>query len=305
MSFDVESYTRRLKEDELCIFLFHGVIRHQMWQLRNYTRKHLLAEEFEELISALNVEGEALSMDEVVAIQSAGRPWPSKGYVISFDDGFANNAEVAAPILEAHSSPAIFYITSDFIELQTRSWIDENEACFEAVGKVEVQLPWRENVATAQDASQKRTILDEIRFEVKKDPHLNIETWTRDLVAQCGSPDLSDVENELDKKMSWEQLSPLNEGLFRIGGHTKTHAILSHCSPQQLEEEVGGCMSALENKAGIKTEHFSYPEGLSHCYDEGVKEVLRDHGISCCPTAIDGTNPVGRDLFELHRIPVL
>ena len=107
----------------------------------------------------------------------------------------------------------------------------------------------------------------------------------------------------LDKKMSWTELRDLAGGPgFTIGCHTRTHAILSFLSPSDLDLEVSGALAILKQWGGIATHHFSYPEGLAHCYSPTVIEALKASNIEICPTAEDGDNDVSTDPFLLKRV---
>lgn len=90
-----------------------------------------------------------------------------------------------------------------------------------------------------------------------------------------------------------------------MGGHTQTHAILSFLQAPALDAETAGALDILERRAGIITHHFSYPEGLAHCYSDAVIAKLKSCGISICPTAEAGDNDVSTDPFRLKRIMAL
>jgi len=64
---------------------------------------------------------------------------------ITFDDGYLDNYENAAPILEKYALPATFFITSDFIETDTVAWWD---------AEISPPLPWMrwEHVRTLADS---------------------------------------------------------------------------------------------------------------------------------------------------------
>jgi peptidoglycan/xylan/chitin deacetylase (PgdA/CDA1 family) len=104
--------------------------------------------------------------------------------------------------------------------------------------------------------------------------------------------------------MTWAQVKEWCADGFLIGGHSHTHAILSFLSQPQLDREIDLSLEMLRDKSGIATSHYSYPEGLEHCYSENVIRSLKARGITCSPTAIDGTNRPGADPFHLRRVMV-
>ena len=64
-----------------------------------------------------------LTMEQVSAHLSNGRPFPRQAAAITFDDGFANFASVAAPVLASHGFSATVYIIAGMVGRTTR-WID-------------------------------------------------------------------------------------------------------------------------------------------------------------------------------------
>src|SRR5437016_4947415 len=125
-------YAIRLRNDRFVIFLLHGVIERQVHAVRNYTRKHLELDYFAGMLRALLAAGgRAVSLDDVTAAHESGEKLPPKSFAVTFDDGFRNNATVAAPVLADLKIPATFYVTTDFIESNRMSWIDRIEWCLE------------------------------------------------------------------------------------------------------------------------------------------------------------------------------
>jgi peptidoglycan/xylan/chitin deacetylase (PgdA/CDA1 family) len=297
-------FLQRLDDTQLAIFLFHGVVERSDYNIRNYTRKHLEKDEFAHLIAALKAQGTPLSMEEVVELHDAGEPFPARSFAITFDDGFQNNLTTAAPVLADLRVPATFYVTTDFIERNRQSWIDRIEWAVEPLAVGEVTVPWRDLPTKFATCEEKRALLDDIRTNVKSRPELDPEAFATAIQQQLGRPETWSSDDPLDAKMTWTQVQELNaHPQFDVAGHSHTHAILSHLTQDALDTELENCFSLLE-AAGIVSLHYSYPEGLAHCYSEGVIEALKARGIRCCPTAIDGSNPPGTDLFHLKRIMV-
>jgi peptidoglycan/xylan/chitin deacetylase (PgdA/CDA1 family) len=301
----VVALAERLTDNgSLTIFLFHGVVNETHHQVRNYTRKHLPAGEFRAILEALGRRGKPLSMDEVVAVCASGRPFPSGAFAITFDDGFENNVSVARPILDALGIPATVYVTSRFVDENGMSWIDRIEYAIENVACGRLSLPWAAAPVEFDTRESKIAVLDDIRRSVKSDPHIDIEALVSDVFRQLDLDEIQSSDDPLDRKMSWTQVGEWIAPGFHVGGHSHSHAILSFLSAHQLAWELDTSLDLLRTRGGVVTSHYSYPEGLAHCYSDEVIAALKARGIVCSPTAIDGINGPGSDPFQLRRVMV-
>lgn len=299
----IESFAAQLSEDKLAIFLFHGVVHENTYTIRNYTNKHIDQQDFAALVQLLGERGMPLSLDEVIAHHRTGTPFPPHAFAITFDDGFENNASVAAPILDDANIPATFYITTDFVASNRMSWIDRIEFAFELVDTVSLTFPWRETKVTAVSSEDMKNLLDEIRSKVKSEVTIDPDSFATDIQRQCKLPETWSNVDPIDQKMSWDQVRALNDApLFQVGGHTHTHATMSFLSPDALADEIDTSISLLTANAGVPPAHYSYPEGLAHCYSNTVIDALKARGVVCCPTAENGVNDISTDLFHLRRI---
>jgi len=298
-------YSSRLSADTLAIFLFHGVIEKQTYAVRNYIHKHLEADYFATVLDDLNEHGVPLSMQDIVELQTAGKPYPPNAFAITFDDGFENNFSIAAPILADKKIPATFYVTTGFIEENSLSWIDRIELCLEESDRVTIAFPWLPASHTVATAAEKIELLNEVRKYVKADLSIDTEQVVQSVFEQCGQNPITSSDDPLDKKMSWQQVSTLGrEPGFIVGGHTHKHAMLAFLSPEKLSEEISTSMTLLKERAGLSPRHYSYPEGQAQHFNDGVIAELKRQGIICSPTAIDGVNQ-SEDLFHLRRIMVV
>ena len=80
---DISHYVQHIKKEKYTIFLFHGVIDEECSGIRNYTNKHILKEDFENLLINLRKIGKPISLDEVIYYHEAKAPLPDFSYSIT------------------------------------------------------------------------------------------------------------------------------------------------------------------------------------------------------------------------------
>ena len=129
----IKSYENLLtkKTNDFRIFLFHGVIKKNIYKIRNYNNKHILEKDFFSIIKFLKENGNNLSINQLVELIKKRRY--KKILFDFFDDGFENNYSIAAPILDYFKLNATFYFSTDFVQNNSMSWIDKIEYCFEKI----------------------------------------------------------------------------------------------------------------------------------------------------------------------------
>jgi len=300
---DIKSF---LNKDGLAIFLFHGVIEKQTHTVRNYSGKHIQSDNFEKCISILAAYGKPLTMNQVLQHLENGQSFVPGSFAITFDDGFENNISVAKPILERYKVPAMIYLTTNFIDNNQMSWIDKIEYAVQHTKKNKIRIVQTNKKYSLMDSDEKIAFLMTIRRFVKSTASCNPTVFSNQVCADLGFSGKIIADDPLDKKLTWEQINFINQNdlLISFGGHSHMHSILSYLSYEDLCFELDTSLSLLKQKGGISPVHYSYPEGLAHCYSKTVIDELKIRGVRCCPTAISGVNSAKTNPFELFRIMV-
>jgi len=304
---NIDNYLNHLYHDKFTIFLFHGVVNELDTQVRNYNNKHIFAADFENLLIQLKELGNPLSMDDVIDFYENNIPLPQRSYAITFDDGFENNFSVAVPILEKNSTPATFYISTNLVNKNLMSWIDQIEYCFEITDTISIRLPWDDNSIELNSKESKIKCLKNIRKQVKANQNLYVpEVIVSMIFDQCNIDMISSNDHPLDKKMNWDQVSNIyKHKLFTVGGHSHNHLSLGSLDTSIMGQEIDFSIHYLNKKADISSCHYSYPEGQEIDFNDDVIETLKKNGIKCCPTAMEGVNELTiGSLFHLKRVMV-
>jgi len=292
-----------IPKNNFVIFLFHGVIEKNLFEVRNYNKKHIIKKEFLKILRLLKRKGNVLSLDEILYCIKNHINLPKNTYAITFDDGFENNYSLAAPILDELNLPCTFYFSTDFIENNTMSWIDKIEYCVELKKKGEVFIPWLRRKVQFNSKQSKINLLDNIRYFVKNNFGFNINNFVNHFFNQCNIKIINHSNINIDKKINWKQTNILkNHRLFKVGGHSHEHLSLGLLDCKLALLQIKKSFSLFKKRINLNLEHYSYPEGRKIDYNESIKSILKFNGIKLCPTAIEGKNNFNTDLFVLKRI---
>lgn len=300
---DHDLLVNRLTASEVAIFLFHGVTDEKSVGIRNYTGKHIQLDDFSQLMHSLVQVGSPISMDEAHRSLAGQVPVSPGSFAITFDDGFWNNLSVAAPCLANLGIPATFYLTSDFLNYNSQSWVDRIEGVIDAISVLSYRAPHPIN-----DVFPLITHVDKVRFmqvvrkTVKADRLTDPDTFADAVCADLApSGELTWVE-ALDRKLTWDEADELgNDSLFTIGGHGRSHRILGYLNEEEMQKEVTECLDRITKGTGVETRHFSYPEGFQGSFNEPLVATLQEMGVLTAVTTIPGCNSVGCDLLRLRR----
>ncbi|MGH6630042.1 MAG: polysaccharide deacetylase family protein, partial [Burkholderiales bacterium] len=74
---------------------------------------------FAVVIEAIARDYAPVSLRSLVENIEQGRPWPRRAVAITFDDGYLDNYEIAAPILKKFSVPCTFFVAAHLMGSET------------------------------------------------------------------------------------------------------------------------------------------------------------------------------------------
>jgi peptidoglycan/xylan/chitin deacetylase (PgdA/CDA1 family) len=239
-----------------------------------------------------------VSMPEVLQAIQKVQPLPKRAVLITFDDAYADFAEIAWPILKKFRLPATMFVPTAYPDQPERAfWWDRLYQAFVATSRTQInvsplgQLP-------LLPPNQRRRSLRAIQNYVTTLPHCEAMQLVDSLCDELG---LSRTQGS--SVLSWKQLRELAREGLTLGSHTRTHPIMTHITPEQMREEVRGSQEALKREIGTCLPIFCYPNGN---HNDAVLTVLRDQGIRFAFTTLSGLNKLGSlDPLRLHRTVIM
>ena len=92
---------------------------------------------------------------------------PPRSLAITFDDGYADNAEVALPILKRHGLSATFFVATGFLD-GGRMWNDSIIECIRLCAQTEIDLSeFGLGVRAIGTSTERRSCIDELLRQTK------------------------------------------------------------------------------------------------------------------------------------------
>lgn len=279
------------RRGRLCTFIFHRVLP----QADPLLPDEPDAERFERIVAFLSAHFHLMQASDALAALARGALPPAAG-CITFDDGYADNATVAAPILLRHRAPATFFVSTGYID-GGRMW---NDTVIEAVRAApDGEIDWadlglgRPHVA-APDA--RVAAYSAALSRLKHLEPLRRRDITDEIARRAGLTARSGL------MMTRAQVRQLHDAGMEVGGHTVTHPILSRLKDAQAAAEIGAGREQLAQWTGSQPLAFAYPNGVpGQDFGERDVQLVRAAGFAGAFTTARGTAPVTADRFRVPR----
>jgi len=239
-----------------------------------------------------------VSMPEILEAVEKGRPLPKRAALITFDDAYADFAEIAWPILKQFRLPATMFVPTVYSNQPERAfWWDRLYQAFAATSRTQINVPPLGHLPLLPP-DQKRRSLRAVQNHVTTLPHCEAMPLLDSLCAELGP---SRVQG--GSVLTWKQLRELAREGLTLGSHTRTHPIMTQVTPEQMREEIQGSQEDLQREIGACLPIFCYPNGN---HNHAVVSVLREQGIRMAFTTLSGPNKLGSlDPLRLRRTVIM
>lgn len=249
------------------------------------------AEQLRFMRSAFNL----LDLTEAVARLRSGA-LPARAACITFDDGYANNLDVAAPILRAHGVPATVFVSTRFLEGR-RMW---NDTVIEAIRRAGPEIDFsRLGLGQYQlnDWSARRAAVSDILGKLKYRPLDERESVAEDIAGLVAQP------LPASPMLSEQGVRALVSMGIKIGAHTVSHPILARLDGDRAVAEIVDSKHVLEGIIREEVAAFAYPNGRpGRDYSAEHVNMVRDAGFSVAVSTAWGAARRDTDPLQVPRV---
>jgi peptidoglycan/xylan/chitin deacetylase (PgdA/CDA1 family) len=297
---------RRTRSPWLPVLTFHRIARIRPEDPFDRGVVDSTPAELEQQIAMLATHFNPIGLDDVTRFL-AGKPLPRSPVLVTFDDGYRDNHDVALPILRRHKIPAVFFIATEYISRRRLFWWDRISYLVKSSPLRRLALTYPMSIAldlvTPGAREQAARWLSRV---VKTTFALDLDRFLGEL-ARAAHVELTDEQERryVDQLvMTWAHVRALRAAGMSVQSHTRTHRVLQTLTADQVDGEVRGARDDLERELDERVYAISYPAGHAIGGRTDLRRALRDAGYTIGFTNATGSQPVWRrvDPYDVHRM---
>lgn len=258
-------------DTKLIVFNYHNFSKYNNYKLK---RGHILetgyADNFEKQIQFLKRHFNFSFPETFFTIKGS----KAIDIILTFDDGYKDNYDIAFPILKKHNAKSIFFVVTN--KIGSSDWLLHDKIRF-LILKGVIEEKFAEKCLKEMNSGYPlpQSILEIVHnYEFPKNKRL---------------------------MMNWDELSEIYDNGFMVQPHTHNHSILSFLELDEQKIEVKNSIDSIKLNLGISTTCFAYPNGL---FNNSTIELLKSFKIDYALTTISGINNNQTDHLRLKRIGV-
>jgi len=238
---------------------------------------------------------EVLGLDTLMRRLGGDGPSLRGAVAFTIDDGYREQATIAAPIFAEFDCPVTTFVVTGFLDGAVWFWWDQIEYIMARTRRTDLEATLngeRRRYALA-NRSQVLAAQRDLAAYCKLIPHVDRGHAIRAL-ADAADVELPERPPPLYSPMTWDELRQAESGGMTFGPHTVTHPILSRVGAAQSRDEIRSSWERLRAEARRPVPVFAYPNGKPG--DFGAREVncLRDLGLEgACTCSMTYAAPRG------------
>lgn len=223
---------------------------------------------------------------------------PARAAALTFDDGYADNLAVAAPVLQELGLDCTFFIATGFLDGGCM-W---NDVIIESIRRTELArldlrgLDLDAGVEDLTDLSARRRAIELLIARAKYLEPTKRLSCVRELAQRA------EVRVPADLMLTTPQVRDLHSRGFEIGGHTVSHPILARLGRCEARREIETGKRDLEDITGDRVKVFAYPNGKPGAdYGADAVGLAREAGFDAAVSTAWGVSTSKTDRFQLAR----
>jgi peptidoglycan/xylan/chitin deacetylase (PgdA/CDA1 family) len=260
------------------------------------------AEALDSQIGFLKKHVQLVGLEEALEIAQGGKQLTSALGLITFDDGYRDNYDLAFPILRSHDVTGVFFLVTSYVGTAFVPWWDEIAYMVKHAAKDRIRLEYPEELAFTNVRANAEAIARQLTALYKR-PGVDGEKLLARIAEEL---EISRTGESRDRLfLNWNEANEMVRAGMNISSHTHTHRILSKLTGEQQYLEAAESKRILEERLGIHVAAMAYPVGLRSSFSAETPPALKRAGYRAGFSYYGGLNRAGCvHPFDIQRCGV-
>jgi peptidoglycan/xylan/chitin deacetylase (PgdA/CDA1 family) len=261
-------------------------------------------DEFLRELQFLRRNFDVLSMREFVDGLAQPKTLPLRPALITFDDGYRDNYDVALPVLRGAGLPATFFVATRIVGTSSIPWWDAISCAMKYSRADSIPSPFPADPARfSLDARHRQASIRRFLGHMKNTRWSEALAALEKLKADTQVDPAACGEDRLF--MSWDEVRELKKAGMDIGAHTRTHPIVANLDGEaELMDEIDGSYHDITKELHQPPLAFAYPVGSTSAMSASADSRLRSAGFSVAFSYVH-TRLLASHVSDPFRIPRL
>jgi peptidoglycan/xylan/chitin deacetylase (PgdA/CDA1 family) len=222
--------------------------------------------------------------------------------LITFDDGYLDNYEIAYPILRSHGAQGVFFLATSMVGSCEIPWWDRIAYLVKTARKRQFTLHYPAELFVDLDKiGLEKSLIAILKF-YKLPNNTNPDLFIQELAEAAGG---DAPPGTLRRFLNWDEAREMIAGGMAIGSHTHSHHLLSQLEPERQLVELTNSRAILKKEIGSAAEVLAYPVGARSSFTDQTQKLARDAGYRAAFSFYGGTNLPGKiNPYDVNRIGI-
>ena len=258
------------------------------------------AEQFEAQLRYLKSDCDVIRVADLAEVLQSGAK--RRCVLITFDDGYRDNYELAFPALKQVGLSAVIFLATGFLDGGVVAWWDEIAWLVKHSKQPFLTLSksWEIESLDVSMTGRDGTLRHLLRIAKSLTP-FELSRFLDD-IGQAARTGRAPRNSSTAPWMTWEMVREMHRAGNEFGGHTVTHPVLSRCSLEQQQQEIQQSKARIEAELGSPISAFSYPIGQPWSYTNDTKRLAREAGYQWGFSFVSGYATSSTDPLNLRRV---
>jgi peptidoglycan/xylan/chitin deacetylase (PgdA/CDA1 family) len=260
--------------------------------------------EFNEQISCLKRNFSLVTLEEALAFVDGTIKEKTRHcrVLITFDDGYLDNYEVAFPILRSHGVQGVFFVVTGLVGSCYVPWWDHIAYVLKTARQHQFCLRYPADLAVDVDENGMTKSLRDVLSLYKRPENTEPARFIQELREEAKG---NELPGTIRRFLNWNEAREMTSGGMAIGSHTHSHHVLSQLEPDQQRRELAHSRTLLREQLGVEVDTLAYPVGHVTSFSEQTQRLARDTGYRAAFSFYGGTNQQGKMRpYDLKRVSV-